>query len=100
ETTAKKMKVLMAETVTTGTCRTAFRALRQKKAFKQIELGAKTGTINDRGDQFKYDWLVAYALPAKGQGGLALAVLAVHGEKLGIRAKDLARTILNHHFSS
>jgi len=100
ENTAKKMKVLMAETVTTGTCRTAFRALRRKKAFKQIELGAKTGTINDRGDQFKYDWLVAYALPAQGQGGLSLAVLAVHGEKLGIRAKDLARYILNHHFSS
>ena len=94
------MKALMAETVVRGTCRSAFRALRRKKAFREIELGAKTGTINDRDDKFKYDWLVAYALPANGKGGLSLAVLAIHGEKLGIRAKDLARYILNHHFSS
>ncbi|MBW1768879.1 MAG: hypothetical protein JRJ65_17760 [Deltaproteobacteria bacterium] len=60
--TAKKLRVLMRETVVSGTCRKAFRPLRRKKAFKDIELGAKTG--------------------------------------MGIRAKDIARYIINYHFTS
>lgn len=98
--TAKKLRVLMDETVVSGTCRKAFQPLRRKKAFKDIELGAKTGTINDQLDQYKYDWLMAYALPGSGDGGICVTVLAVHGEKLGIRAKDIARYVINHYFTS
>jgi hypothetical protein len=29
-----------------------------------------------------------------------VSILTVHGEKLGIRAKDLAKEIINHYFSS
>ena len=97
---AEILKVLMRDTVVAGTCRSAFRPLRQKKAFKDISFGAKTGTINDAQDQYKYDWLTAYALPAKGGGGISLVVLAVHGEKLGIRAKEMATRILRHYLDS
>lgn len=99
-TTAKRMKVLMEDTVTYGTCRKAFRPLRRKKSFQDIELGAKTGTINDKSDRYKLDWVTAYALPAQGQGGVCLTVLAVHGEKLGLRARDIARFVIDHHFTS
>ena len=100
EDTAKNMKTLMAETVLTGTCRKAFRSLRRKKIFKGVELGAKTGTINDCSDRYKVDWLSAYALPDGEKNGICVAVLAVHGKMLGIRAKDLGREIINHYFSS
>ena len=63
---AKDLKSLMRDTVIYGTCRKSFRPLRRKRAFKNVEFGAKTGTINDEKDQFKYDWLTAYALPEKG----------------------------------
>ena len=56
--------------------------------------------INDTLDQYKYDWLTAYALPDNGDGGICLAVLAIHGKKLGIRAKDLAKYIIDHHYTS
>jgi len=98
--TARRMKSLMAETVKTGTCRKAFLPLTRKKKFKGLELGAKTGTINDRNDRFKYDWLSAYAVSANGNDGICVAVLAVHGKKLGIRAKDLGREIIRHYFTS
>jgi cell division protein FtsI/penicillin-binding protein 2 len=98
EETAKTLKILMKETVRRGTCRKAFYPLRRKKLFKNIELGAKTGTINDPLDQFKFDWVTAFALPSNGNDGICIAVLAVHGEKLGVRAKDIARYIINHHF--
>jgi peptidoglycan glycosyltransferase len=100
EETAGKMRILMGETVLRGTCRSAFSSLRRKRAFKDVEFGAKTGTINDSLNEYKYDWLAAYALPGSGSGGICIAVLAVHGEKLGIRAKDIGRFIINKHFSS
>lgn len=100
ESTALSVKSMMEETVTIGTCRTAFRPLRRNKSFKNISLGAKTGTINDRSDRFKLDWLSAYAIPADGTGGICVAILAVHGKKLGIRAKDLGRKILSRYYFS
>ena len=100
ESTAEELKILMRDTTVAGTCRTAFRPLRRKKSFKDMALGAKTGTINDTQDQYKYDWVAAYALPPNGEEGVCISVLAIHGEKLGIRANDLARLILNYHFTS
>ena len=98
--TAGQLRILMGDTVINGTCRKTFRSLRRKKAFKGIELGAKTGTINDPLDRYKYDWLTAYALSEKGDQGICLVVLSVHGDKLGIRAKNIARDILNFRYSS
>jgi cell division protein FtsI/penicillin-binding protein 2 len=100
ESTARKLRILMGDTVLSGTCRKAFRHLRRKESFEGIELGAKTGTINDHLDQYKYDWITAYALPLDGENGICIAVLSIHGKKLGIRAKDLARHIINYHFTS
>jgi peptidoglycan glycosyltransferase len=99
ESTANQLKILMKETVTYGTCRKAFLPLRRKKRFKEIELGAKTGTINDPDDQYKFDWVTAYALPKDGSQGICVTVLAIHGKKLGIRAADLARHIIRRYFT-
>jgi len=97
--TARQLRDLMEDTVVHGTCRKAFLPLRRKKLFKDIALGAKTGTINDRNDEYKYDWVTAYALPEDVDRGISVTVLAVHGKKLGIRAADLARYIINRHFT-
>jgi cell division protein FtsI/penicillin-binding protein 2 len=99
ESTADDLKTLMADTVISGTCRKAFRPLRRKKRFLDIAMGAKTGTINDKLDQFKYDWLTAYAIPPNKGAGIAVTILAVHGKKLGIRAANLARYVISEHFS-
>jgi peptidoglycan glycosyltransferase len=98
--TAVDMRVLMRDTVLYGTCRRSFRLLRRKKAFRDVEFGAKTGNINDELDQLKYDWLTAYALPPNGAKAICVAVLGVHGEKLGIRANELGRYIINYYLSS
>ena len=100
EETAELLKTLMAHTVLHGTCRSAFRPLRRKRVFQGIELGAKTGTINDDLDQHKYDWITAYALANGGDRGICISVLAIHEEKLGLRANDLARYIINYYYTS
>jgi cell division protein FtsI/penicillin-binding protein 2 len=96
--TAEALRVLMRETVLKGTCRRAFGKLLRVKALKGVELGAKTGTINDKLDRFKYDWTVAYASPRSGAGAIAVAVLNVHGKKLGLRANETASMVIRHRF--
>jgi peptidoglycan glycosyltransferase len=98
ERTADELKVLMEETVLAGTCRKTFRVLERGHLKREVELGAKTGTIKDQLDQHKCEWLTAFALPSNGESGLAIAVLTVHGERRGLRAKDVAKKIINHQF--
>jgi cell division protein FtsI/penicillin-binding protein 2 len=101
EDTARKMKILMEETVATGTCRSAFRKHLRKSEFRDLELGAKTGSINDPSDQYRVDWVSAYAIPDSGEeDAICLSVLAVHGERLGIRSKDIARRLVENYFGS
>ena len=90
----------MRETVAHGTCRSSFQRLRRKKAFSDVELGAKTGTINDPTGRFKYDWLTAYAISPDGAKKVCVAVMGVHGEKLGIRAGKIGGIIINYYLSS
>ncbi|MEW6664224.1 MAG: penicillin-binding transpeptidase domain-containing protein [Thermodesulfobacteriota bacterium] len=97
--TAGMMRELMYETVVKGTARKAFRLMQKKKSLHAIELGAKTGTINDPVDQNRVDWITAYAIPEGEEGGICLAGLAIHGEKSGHRAKDMVRAVIEHYFS-
>ena len=98
--TADGLKLMMEDTVAYGTGRKAFRKLRRHKLFKNFEMGAKTGTINDITDQFKYDWVTAFALAPEGAEGICVGVLAVHGEKLGTRATEMVRAIIDYNFRS
>ena len=90
----------MHEAVIYGTGRTAFRKLRRKEKLKDLDLGAKTGTINDKMDRYKYDWITTYALTPDGANGICISVLGVHGKKLGVRSVELAREIISYYFSS
>jgi membrane carboxypeptidase/penicillin-binding protein len=94
------LKALMKDAVRYGTSRKAFRRLRRKKLFKKFELGAKTGTINDKMDRFKYDWLAAFALAPDGTRGICIGILGVHGKILGTRSTELGRAIIDYYFAS
>ena len=98
--TARDLKILMEDAVRYGTGRTAFRKLRRKKRFKNFDLGAKTGTINDHMDQFKYDWVTAFAISPDGAGSICVSVLGVHGKILGTRSTEMARAVVDYYFST
>jgi penicillin-binding protein A len=98
--TAGKMMVLMEGTVVEGTAKRAFQPLHRKRELRYVDLGAKTGTINGATDQYKYEWLTAFALPSDGDGGLCITVMTAHGGKIGFRAKDIARLIIDRHYCS
>jgi len=98
--TAAELASLMKYAAQSGTSRSAFRKLRRKKLFKQFELGAKTGTINDKLDRFKYDWVTAFALTPDGKSGITVGVLGVHGKILGTRSTEMLRAIIDYYFRS
>lgn len=98
--TAAELKILMQDAVISGTSRSVFRKLRRKRKFKNLDLGAKTGTINDNNDRFKYDWISAFAVSPNGGGAISVSVLGVHGKILGVRSTEFARAIIDYYFSS
>ena len=98
--TARDLRLIMQDTARYGTGRSAFRKLRRKKRFKKFDMGAKTGTINDREDKFKYDWVTAFATSPNGAGSICVGVLGVHGKILGTRSIEMTRAIVDYYFST
>ncbi len=98
--TARKLRLMMQDGVRYGTTRTAFREFKRSSKFDSMVFGSKTGTINDRLDRFKYDWIAAYALTAEPSKSICVAVLAVHGKLLGTRAVEMAGAIIRYHLLS
>jgi cell division protein FtsI/penicillin-binding protein 2 len=98
--TAKELRILMEDTIIHGTCRKTFYRERRRKIYKNVDLGAKTGTINDRDDRFKYDWLTAFVVPPNHKKSICIAVLGIHGKVLGVRANRLGRSIIRYYLSS
>jgi len=95
---AEDLAFLMQFAARSGTSRSVFRKLRRKKLFRTFEIGAKTGTINDKLDRFKYDWIAAFAVAPDGKTGIAVGVLGVHGKILGTRSTEMARAIIDYYF--
>ncbi|HDR15936.1 MAG TPA: hypothetical protein ENN79_10730 [Desulfobacteraceae bacterium] len=97
--TADALKILMRETVLSGTGRNSFSKLTRSNLYRGIEVGAKTGSINDVTGRFRLDWVIAFAVPNDGRDPICIAVLGVHGDYLGARAGDLARLIIARYYS-
>lgn len=99
-TTARNLQIMMGDTTRYGTSRKSFWRVRRRKPFRELRIGAKTGTINDSSDRHKYDWITAYAIKKDGSDGICLAVLEIHGRKLGIRSREIARAVIARAFRS
>jgi penicillin-binding protein A len=97
--TADGLRMLMRETVLSGTGRNSFSKLVRNRLYKGIDVGAKTGSINDSTGRFKLDWVIAFAAPKDGTEPICISVLGVHGDYLGVRAGELARLIIARYYS-
>ena len=98
EKTASELSKFMESTVRMGTCRNTLKKLTNKKSFSNISIGAKTGSINSSDRTIRYDWVTCYAVNKNNKSGICVAVLAGHGEKIGIRASELARIIIDKYY--
>jgi cell division protein FtsI/penicillin-binding protein 2 len=98
--TSDALHELMTATTRSGTVRGAVRRYRRDKIISRLEIGGKTGTINNKTDDVKYDWFVGYAQDKDGDGKLILSVLVAHQKYIGIRATQYAIMAFKQYFKS
>jgi len=98
--TSDALDELMKATVRSGTVRGVFRKYRKDKIISRLEIGAKTGTINNKTDEIKYEWFVGYAQDKTGDDKLILSVLVAHEKYIGIRAAQYAIMAFKKYFKT
>jgi cell division protein FtsI/penicillin-binding protein 2 len=95
--TAKELRTLMAETVTNGTSKKAFRGFFRGR-FSEIQVGGKTGHLTDRNFKGRVDWFVGFA-QARGRK-IAVSVMTMHKKFWTVKSSYLARRTIETAFSS
>ncbi len=92
------LETLMAGTVHSGTCRKSFRGARKDRVLSRLELGGKTGSIDNRSHEKRIDWFVGFAREKKGDKKIAVAVVVAHRKYIGTRAAAFARYAFTDYF--
>jgi cell division protein FtsI/penicillin-binding protein 2 len=99
-TTSKKLNHLMKATIESGTCREKFRGYQKDPVLSRLNIGGKSGSINNKQGDARIDWFVGYASEKNGHEKLALAVVVAHGKYRGVRAAQYARMVMKQHFKN
>jgi cell division protein FtsI/penicillin-binding protein 2 len=95
---ATALSQMMETTITSGTGRKAFRKYRQDKILSRLQIGGKTGSIDSRSHDVRYDWFVGFASERQGHGAVVVAVMVGHEKYIGIRATEYARMAMTYYF--
>ncbi len=98
--TADVLKRLMHYTITEGTARSAFRSRRWDDTLSRLDIGGKTGSINNNPEKIKYDWFAGFAQEVHGSKKLAVSVFVAHKEYIGTRAAAYAKMVFRVYFKS
>jgi membrane carboxypeptidase/penicillin-binding protein len=97
---SKVLNQLMAATIRSGTCRKAFRGYRRDKILSKLNIGGKTGSIDNKSHDARYDWFVGFAEEKNGPKKIALSVIVAHEKYIGLRASYYARIAMRKYFRS
>lgn len=90
---------MMETTIASGTARKSFRHYRQDNVLSRLQLGGKTGSIDNASHDVRFDWFVGFAKESQGEKQIAVAVMVGHERFIGIRAGEYARKALTYYFS-
>ncbi len=96
--TSAVIRRLMAETVRKGTARKSFNGYRKDKILSRLNIGGKTGSIDNRTHDVRLDWFVGYAEYSGDK--IALAAVVAHEDYIGKRAAAYAKTAMSAYFQS
>jgi len=95
---SKVMSLLMQTTISSGTARKAFRRYRKDNVLSRLNIGGKTGSIDNKSHDARYDWFVGYAEEKEGQRKIALSIIVAHEKYIGLRASYYARMAMQAYF--
>jgi peptidoglycan glycosyltransferase len=97
---AAVLNQLMQATVESGTGHKPFRGYRRDKVLSRLQIGGKTGTIDNDAHDARYDWFVGFGKERDGKKSVVVAVMVAHEKYIGIRACQYARMAIRHYFSN
>jgi len=97
---AKVVNNLMGATIKSGTCRKAFRGYRKDQILSKLNIGGKSGSIDNKTHDVRYDWFVGFAEEKNGHEKLVLSVIVAHEKYIGTRASHYARMAMKQYFSN
>ncbi|MCJ7617421.1 MAG: PbpA [Desulfobacterales bacterium] len=89
---------LMRASIRSGTCSKIFRGRRTDHILSRLNIGGKTGSIDTKKHDGRYDWFVGFAEEKEGAGKLVISVIVVHEKYIGIRASQYARMAIKEYF--
>jgi len=96
--TAREIEHLMRETVRRGTARKVFRSRSKDRVLSQLEIGGKTGSIDNADHDVRYDWFVGFARYPRSKDAIAVAAVVGHEKYIGRRAAEYARMAMAEYF--
>jgi cell division protein FtsI/penicillin-binding protein 2 len=96
--TALELERLMRETVSRGTARKIFRNRAKDRVLSQLVIGGKTGSIDNKAHDARYDWFVGFARHNASQTAIAVSVVVAHEKYIGRRAGEYARLAIQEYF--
>lgn len=96
-TTAAEIRVMMVQTVASGSAFKAFHDEHGRPYLPGIEVAGKTGTLSDDKTNRHYTWFVGFA-PSE-RPTVAISALVVNTPTWHIKASQLAREVLRAHFA-
>jgi penicillin-binding protein A len=89
------LRQMMITTVQSGTARKAFRGHGKAEVLSKLNIGGKTGSINNNP---RYDWFVGFAQEKEGTTGMIISVVVAHHNYIGTRAGQYARMTFKKYF--
>ena len=89
---------LMATTIISGTGRKAFRRYQRDKILSRLNIGGKTGSIDNKTHDARFDWFVGFAEEKNGEQKIAVSVIVAHEKYIGLRAGYYSRIAMRKYF--
>lgn len=98
--TSNAVHEMMKATVKSGTARREFRRHRRDKVLSKLEIGGKTGSINNQNNEARFDWFVGYAVDKNTGSQIAVSVIVTHEKFIGTRASTYARLAIREYYKN
>ena len=96
--TAKSLQGMMNATIRYGTSSKSFRGYRKDKILSKLDIGGKTGSMDNQTHDVRFDWFVGYAAEKQGNEKIAVSVIVAHDKYIGTKSSRYARMIMKHYF--
>jgi peptidoglycan glycosyltransferase len=99
EEVAQHLGTMMERTVSAGTVAKTFRRMSSDRVLRQLNIGAKSGSIDGDDPKGRRNWFVGYAhSPATGEA-ISIGCLLVRDDYFWIEADTFSRLIIRYYFS-